>query len=253
MSNSLIIKSLSYAIEDDELLHDISLEFESGLLHAVLGPNGSGKSTLLKNLSAIWRPTSGTILWNGENIIGMERKAMSRLISLVPQNPQLAFDFLVEDIVAMGRYPHNTHYWTASEMGLIQKALEAVDGWHLRKCPVNRLSQGERQRVYIARALVTESPILLLDEPTASLDIEHQLEIWLLLQQLVDNGKVVIATTHDLSLSERHCHSIAVLNKGKSLGQGTFSSLITQDLLRTVFGVEQMPLAESKHYVLSQS
>lgn len=107
---TLTTHSLSYAINANFLIDDISLDFTSGQLHGILGPNGSGKSTLLKTLSGIWKQTSGSILWNHKPLIVESRQVISRTISLVPQNPQIHFDFLVEDIVAMGRYAHDSRY-----------------------------------------------------------------------------------------------------------------------------------------------
>jgi len=244
MEHNLIAQSLSYTLKGKPLINEISLEFKSGFLHGILGPNGSGKSTFLKTMTGIWKPTAGNILWNGEPLLNKKRQMISRTISLVPQHPLPHFDFLVEDIVAMGRYPYNAYYWNAAngiEGEIVQQSLIAVDAWHLRERRVNHLSQGERQRVYIARALVTESPILLLDEPTASLDIRHQLEIWELLKTFAKNGKIVIAATHDLATAERYCDSLAVLNQGRCIGYGTFSSLMTPDLLYEVFGIVERP------------
>lgn len=238
MEHKLIAQSLSYAIEGKQLVDEISLEFSAGHLYGILGPNGSGKSTLLKTLSAIWKPTSGKVYWNGKDLHIQDRQSISKTISLVPQNPQILFDFLVEDIVAMGRFPHDACYWNKTQEEHLQYALTIVDALHLRSRRINCLSYGERQRVYIARALITESPILLLDEPTASLDIRHQFEIWQLLQKLVAHGKIVIATTHDLSIAERYCHQVSVLNQGRCIESGVFSQVMTPALLKEVFGVK---------------
>ena len=253
MDQKLTTQALNYNYGKKKLLDNINLEFTCGHLHGILGPNGSGKSTLLKTLSHIWLPTSGAVYWNGKLLNDQKRLEISRLITLVPQNPQPAFDFLVEDIVAMGRYSHGSSYWSKKEKSFVYESLEAVDAIHLRSRLVNQLSQGEKQRVYIARALVTESPVLLLDEPTSSLDIQHQLEIWKLLQEQVKKGKVVIATTHDLSLAKYYCDQIAVLNKGICLGQGTFNSLITNELLQKVFGVVESPQNNCTHYSLTNN
>jgi iron complex transport system ATP-binding protein len=234
---TLEIQSLSYAIKDNFLINNISLEFTSGQLHGIIGPNGSGKSTLLKTLSGIWRLSSGNILWNNSSLMMASRQVVSCTISLVPQNPQVQFDFSVEDIVAMGRYAHDPHYWTTSQKELLQQALTVVDAWHLRSRRITCLSQGERQRVYIARALVTEAPILLLDEPTTSLDIRHQIEIWQLLERLANDGKIVIVSTHDIAFAERYCHNMAILNHGKCIAHGKFSSIMTPEILKDVFGV----------------
>ena len=223
------------------MLDKISLTFDSGYLHAILGPNGSGKSTLLKTLSGIWTPTAGTVLWNEAPLLSKSRSEISRIISLVPQNPQPPFDFIVQDIVAMGRYPYDTRYWNAADEPLVQQSLERVDAWHLRHRRIAQLSQGEKQRIYIARALVTESPILLLDEPTTSLDIQHKLEIWQLLQRCVENGKLIVVTTHDLTIAKHYCQRVAVLNHGNCIGSGAFDALMTPHLLKAVFGVIEAP------------
>jgi iron complex transport system ATP-binding protein len=253
MPQTLTARHLCYATDGKKLLNDISLEFTDGCLHAILGPNGSGKSTLLKILTGIWERTSGTVWWNGSSLLSLKRQEISRIISLVPQNPQPSFDYLVEDLVAMGRYPFDTHYWNAKDEPLVQQALESVDVWHLKKRRVNQLSFGERQRVYIARALVTESPILLLDEPTASLDIRHQLEIWNLLRSFVAKGKIVAVTTHDLTVAERYCDQVAILNQGSCVAKGEPTSLLTSELLQNVFGISKAALPEAQKLLKNKS
>lgn len=250
IKNRLTTRALKLSINNKILLNKMDLEFDGGILHGILGPNGAGKSSLLKTLAGIWK-ASGNVYWNDESLLEKDRKEISRLISLVPQNPQVTFDFLVEDVVAMGRYSHQKRYWSPSETNIIHDALHTVDAWHLRHRLINQISQGERQRVYIARALATESPILLLDEPTASLDIQHQLQVWLLLQKLVKNGKIVIVTTHDLSTAKRYCQQVVILNEGHCLGQGAFETQITPYLLKTVFGVIENPISGLQQYALS--
>jgi ABC-type cobalamin/Fe3+-siderophores transport system ATPase subunit len=244
MQQTLKASNLCYYANGKQLLNNISLEFSTGNLHAILGPNGSGKSTLLKILTGIWKLASGSVTWNNLPLLTQKRQMISRIISLVPQNPQPSFDFLVEDLVAMGRYPYNTCYWKAKEEPVVKQALHTVDIWHLKNRNINQLSFGERQRAYIARALVTESPILLLDEPTASLDIRHQLEIWDLLQRFVKQGKIVVITTHDFSITKRYCSNIAILNQGCCVDRGDFSSVITPKLLEDVFGIPETRLPE---------
>lgn len=240
MQQKLTASNLCYSIGNKKLLEDVSLELAGGCLHAILGPNGSGKSTLLKVLTGIWKLSSGTVAWEGQSLLSQKRQEISRIISLVPQNPQPSFDFLVEDIVAMGRYTYNTRYWNAKDEPLVHEVLRSVDAWHLRHRKVNHLSYGERQRVYIARALVTESPVLLLDEPTAGLDIRHQLEIWNLLQRLTAKGKIIAITTHDLTIAERYCGNVFVLNEGRCVGSGEFSSVMTPDVFGEVFGISEV-------------
>lgn len=236
--------SLSYEIDGKLLIDEITLEFKPGVLYGILGPNGSGKSTLLKSLTGIWKPTNGSVLCNGELLLKKPRREISRTISLVPQNPQVHFDFNVIEIVTMGRYSFGNRHC----LNEIKKALLTVDAWHLRDRSVLHLSYGERKRVYIARALITQSPIMLLDEPEANLDIRHQLEIWQLLQMLTKQGKTVIVTNHDLVATRRFCDEVAVLNQGRCLANGSYKNVITKECLKTVFGVSQNDPHLMHHY-----
>lgn len=241
-------KELTYISKGKELIKDVSLTFLPGILYGILGPNGAGKSTFLKVLNGIWQPTSGHVLWHGKDLLQMERRKISRTISLVPQNPHIYFDFTVLEFVAMGRYPHGNSY--QKDLKLLEEVLHTVDAWHLRNRPVSQLSSGERQRVYIARALMTESLILLLDEPTASLDIKHQLEIWKLLQSLSKGGKVIIVASHDLGAMHRYCDEVAVMHCGKCLAVGPYDKVMHPGLLHDVFGVIESNHAKDKYFAL---
>lgn len=218
---------------DKPLIKSIYLSFEKGKLYGILGPNGSGKSTLLKTLAGIWKPTEGKVWWKDRDLLSSDRKIISQTISLVPQNPQVQFEFSAAEMVAMGRYPHERK--TCND--IIHDALKKVDVWELRNRPITQLSQGEKQRVYIARALVTESPVLLLDEPTAALDVRHQLEIWALLEELKENGKIVIVATHDLVSAERHCDEVAVMKQGTCEASGKLIDILDDERLYSIFGV----------------
>lgn len=224
-------ESLSY----HTLLQNISAEFAPNKLHAILGPNGSGKSTLLKTLSGIWAPTAGQVLWNNTNIHTLTRAEISRTLSLVPQAPPLPFAFTVTDVVAMGRYASG---YSDKDPDLITQALEQVDAQYLHNRPLPELSSGERQRVYIARALVADTPILLLDEPTTSLDIKHQIDIWELLRSLVSPTRTLIVATHDLQATHHYCDNLFILKEGKYQGNH-----LTEDLLQEVFGISSAQMA----------
>ena len=230
--------NLTFTLMKRNFIQNITLDFQTGKLYGIVGPNGSGKSTLLKTLAGIWMPTAGNVLWSGENLLKQERKAISQTISLVPQNPQSHFDFLVIDFVAMGRYPHQDKKNNPTKSNeIVEHSLKTVNVWHLRDRLITQLSSGERQRVYIARALATESPVLLLDEPTASLDIRHQLEIWHVLKKLTSQGKLVIVTLHDLPAAGRFCDEIVVLNHGENIAKGLYSEVMQPALMEQVFGL----------------
>ncbi|MBA3957680.1 MAG: ABC transporter ATP-binding protein [Parachlamydiaceae bacterium] len=225
-------KSLSYK----KLLHAITLTFVPGRLYGIIGANGSGKTTLLKTMSGIWAPTSGHVFWQNADLLKMERRTISQTLSLVPQNPQVHFDFSVAEMVAMGRY---AHYSVQPQD--IEEALSAVNALHLKQRPISQLSSGERQRVYIARALITKAPVILLDEPTASLDVRHQEEIWLLLQRLSQQGKVVIMASHDLNAVTRYCTDMIAMQMGLCVAAEPVSFL-TPEFLRGLFFDEKSQL-----------
>lgn len=217
------------------LLHSISLKFYPGILYGILGPNGSGKSTLFKTLAKIWQPTKGHVQWNGEPLHQRERREISRIVSLVPQDVQIHFDFTVREVVAMGRYAHQSD--PKKEAVLLKQALTTVDALHLIDRRVTQLSMGERQRIYIARALMTESPVLLLDEPASNLDIKHQLEIWQLLQNLKQQNMIVIVATHDIAGVKRFCDQAAIIQQGRCVAHGATGEVMSQALLQEIFGV----------------
>ena len=230
----LTVQNLSYHLQKKALLNAITLSFVPKIIHGILGPNGSGKSTLLKTLAGIWKPSQGSVLWNEENLFKKERREISKIVTLVPQNPQLFFDFTVEEFVFMGRYAHGEKRNPKEQ---IQHALELVDALQFKDRPVNQLSLGERQRVYIARALCSEAPVMLFDEPTANLDIRHQIDIWLLLQTLALDGKTVIVTNHDWTSTQQFCDQIYILHHGYCHAAGSFTEVMTPNLIHDVFGI----------------
>src|SRR5262245_1103527 len=202
---------LAYAVQKKTLIKDICVQFYPGKIYGIIVPNGSGKTTLLKTVAGIRKPTMGSVLWQGRDLLSQSRQAISRTITMVPQNLQPTFDFTVEEFVAMGRYAHGRDGFNK---GLIDKALHYVDAEAFRKHPVNQLSQGERQRVYIARSLVTEAPVMLLDEPVAHLDIRHQRDIWMLMKQLATQGKTIVVTNHDLMYTKQYCEYLYLFHEG---------------------------------------
>ncbi len=212
------------------ILHRISLSFAPGRIHGILGPNGSGKTTFLKLIKKIWLPTRGQIFWHDTPLHKKSLETISQVVSLVPQNPQVSFGFTVKEFIEMGCYPK-------SGSPILGKVIDLMDLVHLADKPMTELSGGEKQRAYIARSLITEAPVMLLDEPTANLDIQHRQTIWNILEDLAEKGKTIIITTHDLDSAKNHCRSIAVFSKGHCLKQGSFEQAMTPENLKEVFGV----------------
>lgn len=240
---TLVVNNLTFKLKEKTLIDTISLRFEPGQVTAILGPNGSGKSTLFKTMAGIWPASAGEVYWKGTNILQLPRKEISRTLSLVPQNPLQYFDFTVEEMVRMGGYSH-----CAYSKNQMESVLKLTDLLHLRDRFLTELSGGEKQRVYIARSLITESPILLLDEPTSHLDLRHQLEIWLLLRRLAQEGKVVIAAVHDLTAIQQFCDHAVLLNHGKVAAAGPYESVTAPALLQNIFGVQACQI--TGHYTL---
>jgi iron complex transport system ATP-binding protein len=231
---TLSCQNLNYSIGKKNLLHNITLTFAPGKIYGVLGPNGSGKSTLLRCLSGVYK-AAGEIRLNGRPLPGIDRKTLSRLVTLVPQNSLEIYDFTVEEIVSMGRFAHSTPQNDLPYF--IDKSLSLTDTLHLKKERLSTLSSGEKQRVYIARALATESDVLLLDEPSSCLDIRHELEIWELIRRLAEMNKTIVATLHNLVHAECFLNEVALLSEGRLLGQGSFQEIVTEKQLAEVFGV----------------
>lgn len=215
-------EKLAYSAGPHAILQNILLTFLPGRLYAILGPNGAGKTTLLKLLCGILKPTEGSVNYGEQNLSHLTRTAISRTITLVPQNPHTSFDYSVEEFIAMARYAHGRQ----STKEIIAQALTAVDGLSFLKRPLHQLSQGERQRIYIARALATEAPVILLDEPAAHLDIKHQFEIWTLMKRLSSQGKTVLLANHDLIHSEQFCDEAILLHEGKCIAEGKADEVI---------------------------
>lgn len=206
----------------------------------MVGPNGSGKSTVLRLLAGLWRPTGGWAELNGDTLAHVPRRELARQVTFVPQDTRIDFAFTVRDVVGMGRYPHVGRFdpLGAADMEAVNAALVRADVAHLQDRRVNELSGGERQRVLIARSLATEAQAILLDEPTASLDIDHSLETLELLQKLANDGKAVAVALHDLNAVMRWADRVALMNAGRLQAFGTVSEVVRDELIEPVFGVK---------------
>jgi iron complex transport system ATP-binding protein len=207
---------------------------------ALIGPNGSGKSTLLRLFAGLWRPDEGEALLDGGPIHSRPRKEIARRISFVPQDSHIDFAFTVEEILAMGRYAHRGRFapQTETDRVAIRSAAAHCDIAHLMDRLVNTLSGGERQRVLIARSLVAEPEFILLDEPTANLDIQHALDILHLCQALAGQGKTVVVATHDFNLVTRYATRLALLNAGNLVAQGPRDVVLHPEIIQNVFHVD---------------
>lgn len=234
------IYNLSYAIGGQPILHDISAAFEPGLIHGIIGPNGAGKSTLLRNLCRIWEPAGGTVTLNGRDLRHIRRRELSQMITLVPQESRVDFSIRVFDFIAMGRHSHLGRFsWLGHhDLDIIEQSMDVTGTLPFKDRVINQLSGGESQLVSIARALVTEAPTILLDEPTSSLDIQHKLQIMELLTRLKAQGKTILMSIHDLDLARRYCDTLMLLESGRLYCQAPTEEAFQTAHIRQVFHVD---------------
>ncbi len=219
-------------------LCDISFAVRRGEFLTLVGPNGSGKSTLLKLLDRIYLPQQGTILLDDTPLAGYSRTELARKIAFVPQERETQFPFTVEEIVLMGRAPHagGRVFESAQDREIARRMMDLTDIVHLADHPITNLSGGERQRAFIARALAQQAAVILLDEPTAYLDVAHQIDIFRLLRSLcTDSGLTVISVSHDLNLAAMNSDRLAMLQAGTVAALGAPSEVLTAERIRSVF------------------
>jgi iron complex transport system ATP-binding protein len=218
-------------------LDGVTLEVPAGSFTAVLGPNGSGKSTLLRALLGVVRPDEGSAALEGRDVRAWDRRELARRVGVVPQLESIAFPVTVREVVAMGRYAHlgPLRAEGAADRAAIARALESCDVAALEARQVTALSGGELQRVRIARALAQEPAALALDEPTASLDMAHEMSILELLRGWADGGMTVLLVTHQLNLAARFADRIVLLEGGRVVAEGETAAVFTAEVLERVY------------------
>ncbi|MFA9428067.1 heme ABC transporter ATP-binding protein [Natronorubrum sp. A-ect3] len=234
---AITVEDCSISFGELSVLEDVSVTIEPGEFVGFVGPNGAGKTTLLRAISGALEPDSGTVSIDGVDIHGVSSKRSSQLVSVVPQDTTLSFSFPVRDVVEMGRHPHRSRFSspTQADHEAVEQALERTRTTDLAERPIDAISGGQRQRVVLARAIAQETPAMLLDEPTASLDINHQLETLELVRELVDDGRTVCAAIHDLDLAARYCDRLVMLADGGVYRSGPPTDVLTGESLADVF------------------
>lgn len=222
------------------VLRGVDLELAGGELLGLLGPNGAGKTTLLRVATRVVPAVAGAVTVGGRPLVSLSRRELAREIALVPQETALPFPFSVAELVLMGRAPHLglLGFETAADRRAAGAALERLGIAHLADRSVLEVSGGERQLAVVARALAQDARILLLDEPTAHLDLARRLALLELARELVREGRSVLVVSHDLSLAARLCDRVALLAGGRVAAAGEPGAILTPEHLRKVFGVE---------------
>lgn len=233
---SLVVKDVSVKAGDRTLLKNVSFEARPGRVVGLIGPNGAGKSTLLSVISGDRTPLSGAVTIEGVDVAHANHKQLARLRAVMLQDVGVSFSFLVRDVVAMGAMPWaGTPYFDTREQA-IDVALELVDVAHLADRDITTLSGGERARVALARILVQRCPVVLLDEPTAALDIAHQEHALNLARELSESGACVVVVLHDLAAAAAYCDDIVLLREGAVAASGTVEDVMTAENLSAAYG-----------------
>jgi iron complex transport system ATP-binding protein len=238
----LSVQNVSFRYEKAApVLEDVSLEVGRGDLLGILGPNGSGKTTLLKILCGTLAPPQGLVKLGGRTLSDWSRRDVARRVAYVPQETTPAFDVTALDIVLMGRFPHLGPFALEgpADLQIARRALESTGTRTFEGRAFKTLSGGERQRVVIASALAQTPEVLLLDEPTASLDLGHQLAIQALLERLNRETSVtMVLSTHDLNFAASLCRRLVLLREGRVLAKGPTEEVLTADAVRRLYGVD---------------
>lgn len=236
----LKINNLSVFYGNRKILDNINLEVNSGEIVALIGPNGAGKSTLIRSISGVIPVQSGTVTANGKEITSLDSMQRAREIAVVPQAVSLPPAFTAWETVLLGRTPHLNFLGQASakDEAIARQALEQVDAGHLAEHRMDEISGGEQQRVLLARALTQDTSILLMDEPTAHLDIRHQIDLLKLVkQQVKEKNLTVLVALHDLNLASMFADRIAIVQNGVLCVAGSPQETLTAEILNSIYNV----------------
>jgi iron complex transport system ATP-binding protein len=241
MKSFLQANNISLGYNGHNIIEALSLSVPKNKIFGLIGPNGSGKTTLLRALAGLMKPRGGAVYLHGSSISQLESQKRARMVGWVPQREALAWPLTVGETVQLGRAPHRGWFlpYTSQDSLVVERALQQTELVALQDRPIDKLSGGEFQRVLIARALAQEPELLLLDEPTANLDVHHQIQVLDLVRGLVRQGDLtVVMAIHDLNLAARYCDRLVLMHEGELQGIGGPEEVLTTGNLRKVFGIE---------------
>ena len=235
------LEDISFAYETTPVLRDLSISIREQDFIGLIGPNGSGKSTLLKIMGAILKPDSGSIQFKESSLSKINKKLFAQSVSWIPQDHPMVFPFKVSEIVLMGRHPYLSplSFESEEDFEISRSAMEITMTSQFADRYFNEISGGEKQRVMIASALAQNPEMMLLDEPTAALDLKYQIQILSILKNLnAGNKMTLIMAMHDLNLASSFCNRLILLNEGKIVRDGTPEQVLEKNILEQVYGIE---------------
>ncbi|MET9830027.1 ABC transporter ATP-binding protein [Streptomyces sp. NPDC006385] len=238
--NRLSADNVTLAYDQRVIAEQLSVEIPDNSFTVIVGPNACGKSTLLRALSRMLKPSQGRVLLDGQAIQSMPAKKVARTLGLLPQSSIAPDGITVADLVGRGRYPHQgiLRQWSTEDERVVQESMEQTGVAELADRYVDELSGGQRQRVWIAMALAQQTPLLLLDEPTTYLDIQHQIDVLDLCAELhEEQGRTLVAVLHDLNHAARYATHLIALRGGEIIAEGAPNDIVTAELVEDVFGL----------------
>jgi len=244
------LTQINFSYGELRVLHNINLEVTKGEVIGIIGPNGSGKSTLLKVLAGYLAPEDGSVRFLNRDLTGYNKKELARIIATLPQMLDIPFPYTVHEFVMMGRYPHfqKGFFYGIEEKKIVTDILEMMEIAHLQGRKIDALSEGERQRVYLAQCIAQEPEVILLDEPVSHLDIKHQMRTLEFLDTLHRDGLTILMVLHDLNLASEFCTRIVLLSKGYLYADGTPEVVLTYQNIEVVYDtiilVRENPLSK---------
>ena len=234
----LKINDVCFSYSSVPVLKDIEFELTGSKLVSILGPNGVGKSTLIHCINKILCPTSGSVFIDGIDVSEIKFKELAKQVGYVPYSANDSFPLTVVDTVLIGRHPHSKWGSLDKDLGIVYDTLKLLGISHLAMRSFNELSAGQHQKVMLARGLVQEPKILLLDEPTSNLDVRHQLDVTKMLKRLSrERNILIIMISHDINIAAKYSDQIILMHKGSIFATGTPEEVITEENLRIVYGV----------------
>jgi iron complex transport system ATP-binding protein len=235
------LENISFTYETEPVLRDLSLSIQEQDFIGLIGPNGSGKSTLLKIMGAIMKPDSGSVRFKESPVAKINKKLFAQSVSWIPQDHPMVFPFKVSEIVLMGRHPYLSplSFESEEDFEITRRAMETTMTSQFADRYFNEISGGEKQRVMIASALAQRPEMMLLDEPTAALDLKYQIQILNILKNLnTAHNMTLIMAMHDLNLAASFCNRLILLDEGQIVRDGTPEQVLEKDILERVYGIE---------------
>jgi iron complex transport system ATP-binding protein len=234
-------RDLTLAYDRDPVVHELSMRIVPGRITALVGANASGKSTLLRGLARLLRPVRGAVYLDGKAIGELSTKEVARRMAVLPQSPDVPGGVTVRELAAHGRYPHQSmlRQWSRDDEAAVERALAATGMTDFAERQLDELSGGQRQHAWIAMTLAQETEILLLDEPTTYLDLNHQVRVLELLRALNEHhARTIVMVLHDLNQAARYAHELVAIKHGRLVAGGAPAAVVSAELIRDVFGLD---------------